>query len=223
MAERGCKVLITGRNEERLRTAAEQIPGSTSLRSDAASVSDIGSLKAWVQEESQGLDVLVLNAGVTPFKPLGSWDAESFDHLFDTNVRGPWFTIQALADLLNDGASVVNIGSIAGQRGGAAIAAYGSTKAALSLMTKGLVPTFSDRLIRVNTISPGAIETPAWSKTGLPEDVMGQVKTEFASATPLKRYGTPAEVAEVIAFVASPAASFINGADLLVDGGFLAA
>ena len=103
------------------------------------------------------------------------------------------------------------------------MAAYGSSKAALTLLGKGLVQTFAERGVRVNTVSPGPIDTPAWTKTGLPEEVIAGVREERATTSPLGRYGWPEEVAEVIAFLASPAASYVAGADVLVDGGILAA
>ncbi|MEM7684299.1 MAG: SDR family oxidoreductase [Pseudomonadota bacterium] len=222
LKSRGAEVLITGRNSDRLADAAAAVPGLKTRVSDAGSPEDIEALAAWIGAETAGLDILVLNAGVTPFAPLGAWDADKIDDVFGINVRGPWLTVQALTTALNEDASIINIGSIAGDRGSPATGVYGATKAALSLMTKALVPTLSDRRIRVNTVSPGPVETPAWSKTGLPDEVIAQVKTDRAAANPLKRYGRPEEVAETIAFLASPAASYVNGVELFVDGGLMA-
>lgn len=222
LAARGAKVLITGRSAERL-AAAEAETQFYTLVADAGDPAAIEALRAEVESRFGALDILVLNAGITPFAPLGAWDGAKVDDVFGTNVKGPWLTVQALAGLMRDGGSIVNIGSIAGQRGGAATAVYGATKAALALMTRGLVPSLADRRIRVNTVSPGPIETPAWTKTGLPDDVIADVKRQRADASPAGRYGAPDEVAEVIAFLAAPAASYVNGADILVDGGALAA
>jgi len=222
MSARGATVLITGRDPAKLEAASAEIEGLRTLVNDAGDPAQLPALVAWVESVAGTLDVLVLNAGVTPFTPIGGWNAEAFDQLYGINVKGPLLTVQALAPVLSDGASIVNIGSIVGTRSGSATAVYGSTKAAVALLTRGMVDAYAARRIRVNTISPGPIETPAWSKTGLPDEVINDVKRSRAAANPLGRYGTPEEVAEVIAFFASPAASYVNGAELLVDGGALA-
>ena len=223
LSERGARVLITGRDRGRLDQAASDIPGLLTLQSDAGSEEDADALRAEVEERFGKLDIFVVNAGITPFQPMGDWNANKFDELMAINVRGPFLQLQALRPMMRDGGAVVLVSSIVARRAGEAVAAYGSSKGAVTLLGTALVKTFADYGVRVNTVSPGPIDTPAWTKTGLPEDVITGVREERATTSPLGRYGTAAEVAEVIAFLASPAASYVAGADVLVDGGILAA
>ena len=223
LVERGAQVLVTGRDQGRLDRAATDIPGLLTLASDAGSQEDAGLLRNEVESRFGTLDIFVVNAGITPFRPMGDWDANRFDELMAINVRGPFLQLQALRPLMNEGGAVVLVSSIVARRAGEAVAAYGSSKGAVTLLGTALVKTFAERGVRVNTVSPGPIDTPAWTKTGLPEDVIADLRKERATTSPLGRYGTAAEVAEVIAFLASPAASYVAGADVLVDGGLLAA
>lgn len=221
LAARGARVVITGRDQARLDEAAAA-HGFIALRSDAASVTDAEALDAALTQKQIGpIDVLVLNAGIVPFTPLGSWTPQAFDQAFAVNTRGPWFTVQSLSKRLVEGGSIAMVSSFLAHRGGAATAVYAGTKAALTSMAQGLVPTLAGRGIRVNTVSPGTIATPAWGKTGLPADVVQAVGKAKLEANPLKRFGTAEEVANAIVFLASSAASYINGVDLRVDGGLL--
>ena len=223
LKSRGARVVITGRDLAKLEEAATA-HGLIALRSDAALIGDIEAMDVALTERQIGpLDVLVLNAGIVPFMPLGSWTPQAFDEAFAVNTRGPWFIVQALGKRLVNGASIAMVSSFLAHRGGAATAVYASTKAALTLMAQGLVPTLADRGIRINTVSPGTIATPAWGKTGLPQEVVEAVGRSKCEANPLKRFGTAEEVAAVIAFLVSDAASYVNGVDLKVDGGLLVA
>ncbi|MEM7671594.1 MAG: SDR family oxidoreductase [Pseudomonadota bacterium] len=221
LAVRGADALITGRDQRRLDEAADKVEGLHTLRSDAGDPADPDRLVRAVEERFGKLDIFVANAGITPFQPIGSWDADRFDELFAINVRGPFLQMQALKSLMRSSGAIVLISSIVATRAGGATAAYGSTKASISLLGKALVAEFAQLGVRVNTVSPGPIDTPAWDKTGLPDEVIANVRKSRAEASPLGRYGTAEEVAEVVAFLASPAASYVAGAEVLVDGGIL--
>ncbi len=222
LVARGARVLITGRDKGKLDSAVNEIPGLMAAQSDAASATDINQLAQSVSKDFGTLDIFIVNAGITPFQPLGTWDREKFDELMATNVRGPFLQLQALKGLMKQGGAVVLVSSIVAKKAGEAVAAYGSSKGAVTLLGRALVKTFADIGVRLNTVSPGPIDTPAWTKTGLPDAVIADVRKGREAASPLGRYGRPEEVAEVIAFLASPAASYVAGADVLVDGGILA-
>ncbi|MEL7495442.1 MAG: glucose 1-dehydrogenase [Cyanobacteria bacterium J06554_11] len=222
LAERGARVLITGRNATRLAEAAKSIPGLEALVSDAGDPEQINALAKEIVDRFGGLDILVLNAGITPFAPLGSWKSEQFSQLYDVNVRGPYLTVQALRPHLKAAGSIILVSSAAASTASGPVTPYGATKAALSALGRGLVRELAQSGVRVNTVSPGPIDTPAWDKTGLPDEVVAEVRNSFSTTVPLGRQGHPDEVAEAIVFLASPAASYVVGADLLVDGGFVA-
>lgn len=222
MAARGARLLITGRDDQHLKEALEQIPGAQGKKSDASNLNDVRELSNFVNMAVGQLDILVLNAGITPWIPLMEWEASAFDHLFNTNVRGPWFTIKTLCDRLAAGGSVIVIGSIAACHSKAVTAAYGGAKAALTRMMQGLVTTLAERSVRINLVHPGPVETPAWKKIGMSPTETANVMEGIRQTHPMKRFATPDELAEVVAFLASPAASYLNGAEIIVDGGMMA-
>jgi NAD(P)-dependent dehydrogenase (short-subunit alcohol dehydrogenase family) len=176
LAARGARVLATGRDTARLDQAAGAVPGVLTLRSDAGSPEDADTLRATVADRFGALDILVVNAGVTPFAPLGGWNAAGFDALMAINLRGPFLQLQALRPLMKHGGAVVLVSSIAARRGGEAVAAYGSSKAALSLLGRSLVEAFADAGVRLNTVSPGPIDTPAWDKSTPPQETAFQAE-----------------------------------------------
>ncbi|MCL2552107.1 MAG: SDR family oxidoreductase [Actinomycetia bacterium] len=205
---RGYRVMATGVSDP----AGAGLPDDVAVvRADARSLPDLDHVMEEARRRFGSLDLLFLNAGISRPGPIESTDEAAFDALFAVNVKGTFFTLQKALPLLNEGASVViTVG--AGEGVGAAMTA---AKGALLPLVRTLALELAPRRIRVNAVSPGLIDTPAYSKMGVTRDMLDA----WAADVPLGRVGTPTDVAEAVAFLASDAASYITGDDLVVSGG----
>ena len=162
---------------------------------------------------------LYVNAGVAAFVPFEYTTEEVFDQMFNTNVKGAYFTIQKLLPVLKDGSSIVINGSICGHKGDAASSAYSASKAAVNSFAKTLSRDLLLRKIRVNVVNPGPITTPIMSKTGLPVEVLDGIRAQLVTGIPVGRMGTVEEVTGYVAFLLSHKSTFILGTELSIDGG----
>ncbi|CAJ0703615.1 SDR family oxidoreductase [Ralstonia holmesii] len=219
LAAQGARVFITGRRQAELDAAVAEIgAGATALRADASVLSDLDAVYAQIAKVAGKLDILFANAGGGDMMPLGAITEEHFDRIFGTNVRGVLFTVQKALPLLTDGASIILTSSTVSVQGTANFSVYSASKAAVRNFARSWVMDLKDRGIRVNVVSPGPIRTPGLG--GLASDETRQGLFDFLAAqVPLGRLGEPAEVGKAVAFLASDAASFINGIELFVDGG----
>ncbi len=216
----GARVVITGRRQDVVDSAVKEIGGdSAGFKSDASKLDDITALYEKVKEKFGKIDVLFLNAGVAKFGPFTSVDEATFDEMVNINFKGLFFNVQKALPLLNEGASVIFTTSIADQKGFPDTSVYSATKAAVRSLARTLSAELVDKKIRVNAIAPGPIDTPIFEKLGVPEEAVGEVKEGFASTVPMKRMGTPDEIAKAALFLASDDSSFVLGIDLAVDGG----
>jgi NAD(P)-dependent dehydrogenase (short-subunit alcohol dehydrogenase family) len=163
------------------------------------------------------IDALVNNAGVAVFKPIAETSFEEWRHVLGTNLDGAFLCTQACAPVMikSGGGSIVNIASISGLRASTLRVAYGTSKAALIHLTKQQAVELGNVGIRVNAIAPGPVET---EMAKLVHSVA--IRSDYYDAIPLNRYGTTEEIASVVGFLCSPAASYVNGQFLAVDGGF---
>lgn len=219
LAEQGARVFITGRRQAELDAAVDAIgPAATGLRADASVLADLDTVYAEIARRAGRLDILFANAGGGDMMPLGAITEEHFDRVFGTNVRGTLFTVQKALPLLVDGASVILTASTTSVQGTANFSVYSASKAAVRNFARSWVLDLKDRGIRVNVVSPGPIRTPGLG--GLVPDEGRQGLFDYlASQVPLGRLGEPREIGKSVAFLASDAASFINGIELFVDGG----
>ena len=159
------------------------------------------------------------NAGFAAPAPLGSITEEHVDSLLNTNVKGVIWTVQKALPLMSSGGSIILSASIVASKGFAGFSLYSASKAAVRSFARTWSSDLKGRNIRVNAVSPGVIETPAWTESGLPKEQVSGFFDFAASITPLGRTGRDEEVAKVVAFLASDESSFMNGSEVFVDGG----
>lgn len=218
--DEGAAVFITGRRQEALDAAVKQIGGRiTGVRGDMANLADIDCLYDSVQQKHAQIDVVFANAGGGTFAPLGAITEEHYQSIFDTNVKGVLFTVQKALPLLRDGAAIVLTGSTTGSAGTPAFSVYSATKAAVRNFARNWILDLKDRRIRVNTISPGVTETAGLDALFGGGDQAAATKDYLAGQIPAGRVGRPEEIAQAVLFLASDAASFVNGIELFADGG----
>lgn len=211
----GAQVIITGRDKARLdAVVAELGERATAVPGDVTDTEDLAALVRTVTERFGRLDVLFVNAGIGAFQPFSAVTADEFDRIVGLNFKSAFFTIQHALPLLSTGAAIVINASFATYRGAPATALYTATKAAVHSLARTLAAELAPKGIRVNSISPGYTDTPAFRAETTP-----QAQADAASRVALARIGTPEDVAAVVAFLASADASYVTGQDLLVDGG----
>jgi NAD(P)-dependent dehydrogenase (short-subunit alcohol dehydrogenase family) len=214
----GATVIVTGSSAKTVEIARRDLPGIEVVVSDQADTKASKALVDQVKAKHGRIDVLFVNAGIGAFAPLESVDEASFDRQFNINVRGAYFIIKHAAPVIPDGGAIVLTASTAASSGFAGASVYSATKAALRSFGRTLAAEFAPRNIRVNTVSPGPIETPIFGKSGLTQQQIQGFKDSITSQVTLKRMGTSEEVAAAVLFLAADA-TFVTGAELLVGGG----
>src|SRR6266851_4954862 len=208
----GAFVFITGRRESELAAAVKEIGRHvTGVRGDVSNLGDLDRLFAQIEREKGKLDIVFANAGVAKYAPLGKISEELYDSIFNVNVKGLLFTVQKALPLMPDGASVILNASIVASKGFSANSVYSATKAAVRSFARTWTTDLKARHIRVNAVSPGAIDTPGLNDL-LASSETGQQRAKMISATVLLgRFGTPDEIAKAVVFLASDDSSYVTG------------
>lgn len=216
----GAYVFITGRRQSELDKAVAEIGKNvTAVQGDISNLDDLDRLYATVKTEKGSLDIIVASAGFVEIKATAEVTLEHFDKTFNINAKGTLFTVQKALPLLNDNGSIVLVGSCVYLKGFPQYLTYGATKAAIRYYTKAWAAELKGRGIRVNTLSPGATDTPIVDGQFKTAEEAADAKKMFASFTPLGRIGEPEEIASAALFLASSESSYITGVDLVADGG----
>jgi NAD(P)-dependent dehydrogenase (short-subunit alcohol dehydrogenase family) len=211
-------VIVTGSSANTVEAARAELPGLEVVVCDQADTAASKSLINQLKAKHGRIDVLFVNAGIGLPSPFDSVDEESFDRQFNINVRGAFFIIKYAASIMPDHGAIILTASIAASSGMAGLSVYSATKAALRSFGRTLAAELAPRNIRVNTVSPGPIETPIFEKGGMTREQIDGFKDTLTAQVPLKRMGTSEEVAAAALFLAADA-TFVTGTELIVGGG----
>lgn len=215
----GAKGVIVGRNPETLASAVAQLGDNfIAINADVTNLSDLERVFKGTAEKFGKIDVIVANAGAGAVGTVTTFDEAAFDQAMNLNLKSVYFTVQKALPYMNDGGSIILIGSNAAHRAYANFTLYGAAKAAVIYLAKGFSSDLLERKIRANVITPGTTDTPAFDKF-VPAEQMETVKKHFADQMPIGRIGQPADIGKTAVFLASDDSSFMLGAELLVDGG----
>ncbi len=220
LKERGAKVLFTGRNPDTISSVAKST-GTIGIVSDQSDLGEIDKLVKITLQELGKVDILFINAGTLLMAPIEKVTEEMYDQFIKINQKGIYFTIQKFLPVLNDNAAIILISG----GGTKTLTSPGSSlhiqaKAAVNSMARTLTLELAPRGIRINVILGSAIETDLMKHAGVPAEAVTQTYKKLAEIIPVKRSGKAEDVANLVAFLASDEASYINGVEYVVDGGF---
>ncbi len=216
----GAYVFITGRRQSQLDLAVKEIGSNvTAVQGDVSNLDDLHRLYNVIAKEKGKLDIIVASAGIVERILLENATPEHFDKIFNINVRAAYFTVQKALPILNDGASIVLVASSAHLVGVPEHSVYSASKAALRSFSRTFSAELKGRKIRVNTLSPGPVDTPIFETQADTKEGQEAIKELYAGFLPMQRIGKPEEIAAAALFLASDESSFSTGIDLLSDGG----
>lgn len=218
--EQNYAVVVTGQDADRIAAAKKELPSDVVvLRADMRVMAHAQAVADEIRARYGRLDALFLNAGTGPMQPIEAVSEASFDDTFAVNVKEQFFTLQKVLPLLQEGASVVLMTAQGVWIGSPSYSVPTATRGAMMAMVAPLAVELAPRRIRVNAVSPAAIDTPAIAKLGLPAEQLAAFGKWIAGRVLVGRNGTPDDVGRMVAFLLSPAAGFVNGACIPIDGG----
>lgn len=221
-AREGGAVVATGRTAETLAETAAEADGA--IETVQVDITDLTAMQALIErigKEHGRIDVLFVNAGIGAFVPLEQATPEFFDEMIGINLKGPYFTVQYAMPYLAQGASVILTSSIGHCKGIPGNSVYAASKAGLRALARNFGVELVGRGIRVNSFSPGPIETPLLGRSGMTATEQEAMKDMIIDAVPMKRMGSAEEAADAVLFLASQESTFVTGIDMIVDGGLV--
>ncbi|WP_343532330.1 SDR family oxidoreductase [Pedobacter sp.] len=214
LRENGATVIITGRRKEAIEKAATELEVK-GMVADQSRLTDIEDLAEKVGEQFGKVDILLVNAGITKFSSIEHIEESLFDEVMNVNFKGAYFTLSRFIPLLNNEASVIMLSSTSATISPQSASVYAASKAAINAVVKIAALELAPRKIRVNAVSPGPIATEIMDKIGLND----ALEDQLLQSVPMRRMGSTEEVASMVHYLASEEASFLTGANFLVDGG----
>ena len=218
--DEGAHVFITGRRESELQKAKAEIGKNvTTVQGDVSNLADLDRLYSIVEAEKGVVDIVVANAGFIELVQIFDLSEAHYEKNTDINLKGVAFTVQKALPLMTRGGSIVVISSIINVKGVPAHGIYAATKAGVRALVRVWTQELKDKGIRVNSLSPGATETPIFRGQFDSDEASDTAKKAFSAMTPLGRFGRPEEIAAAAYFLASDESSYVTGIDLPVDGG----
>lgn len=219
LVAREATVIITGRRKEAIEKAAQEL-GAIPFVADQASLKDTDALYEEVRKKYGSIDILFINAGIVGnMGPIEAKTEADFDSVMNINFKGAYFTLSKFIPLLNDGASVVILSSIVASTYKPNSSVYQASKAALNSIAKTAAAELAPRKIRVNIVSPGPTKTEVMTKSGLDDTAIKNINDYLVNAIPLKKMGAAEDVAKLVIYLSDEAATFVTGAEVVVDGG----
>lgn len=217
----GARVLITGRSQEKIDAALADLGTSAvGVVADSSRVSDLDRVADLARERWGHVDVVFANAGNGVFSPISAVDEAAYDHQFDLNVKGVYFTVQKLLPLMREGGSIILNASAVNGKGAPGGSLYFASKAAVRSFARSLASELGPLGIRVNSLSPGIVPTQFFANSNVGEEGFGQFEEMAGLGSPLGRVGTPGEIAKGVLFLAGGDSAFATGIDLTLDGGW---
>jgi NAD(P)-dependent dehydrogenase (short-subunit alcohol dehydrogenase family) len=219
--EEGAQVAISGQNHERSQEALSKLGNNAiGVLADLSLVHDVQTMVDRVRRDFGSLDILVANAGIVKPAPVNVVDESHINEQFDINFKGVFFTVQKALPILNNPASIVLNTSCLDEMGMPGMSIYSASKAAVRSLARSFSAELIGQGIRVNAVSPGPIETPIYSKLGMPAEEVQAMAEGLIGQIPMGRFGQADEVAKAVLFLASDDSSFMLGEEIVVDGGW---